>query len=387
MRILTVADFFYPDVVGGSAVMSYQIMRELTRRGHEISVLTRQSEKAMLTQSTPGIQIHRYPFSTQQICYPLNVFRAEKTIRALLAEKPYDLINAHHASSGLAAAAFSRSYPFVFFFHGPWHKEAMSNDGSLKVMRPKFLIRKNIDRCILKRCTAVVGLSDYMLQEASEIHALTRRKFHKIPSGVDVDRFKPANRREDIRKKLSLPVDQVILLTVRRLAPRMGLENLIRAMAIVETMRNDVMLVIGGRGELQDQLNRLIVELGVKRTLLVGYIDDHDLSGYYQASDLFIMPSVALEGFGLSTLEALACGIPVLGTPTGGTPEILKEVLPDFILPGIEPQDIADGILRQIPHLQDVKLKTRVRRFAERFSWERITDSVETLFQELAFRK
>ena len=143
-------------------------------------------------------------------------------------------------------------------------------------------------------------------------------------------------------------------------------------------------VVIGGGGELQADLQQLIVALDLSNVTMTGFIHGDAIHNYYQASDLFVMPSLTLEGFGLSTLEAMACGVPVLGTPTGATPEILQPVLPGFILRGIEPEDIAAGILGRMGDLQDDELRARVREHAQGFSWDGITDSVEGIFKELA---
>jgi glycosyltransferase involved in cell wall biosynthesis len=239
---------------------------------------------------------------------------------------------------------------------------------------------------VLASCDRVVGLSDYMKTEAAAIFPGVAGKYHKIPGGVDLGRFCPAADRGQVRRRLGLPEKGPILLTVRRLAARMGLEELVRAMAWVEQMRPDATLLIGGSGELRGRLEQLVTELGLRKTRLLGYIPDQDLPAYYQASDLFIMPSLALEGFGLSTLEALACGVPVLGTPVGGTPEILAGVLPEFVLKDVGPDDLAAGILARLPRLPDAQLSLRARRYAEQFDWHRIANSVEELFAALSRR-
>ena len=94
-----------------------------------------------------------------------------------------------------------------------------------------------------------------------------------------------------------------------------------------------------------------------------------------------------MEGFGLSTIESLACGTPVLGTPTGGTPEILRQISPDYILPGTRPEDIAAGIIAQLPHLSKLELRDEMRAFAETHSWKKIADPVEELFVRLVESK
>jgi glycosyltransferase involved in cell wall biosynthesis len=390
MHILTVADFFYPGVTGGASIVVYEVMRRLVQRGHTVTALIRQ--QAGTPDCIEGMQVFSYAPPERELFYPLAVKRCVASLHQLLKDRPFDLINMHHAFSGLAVELVRRRPPSAFFFHGPWYREALANAGMLgwkeegRLPLP-FRLRRGADRFILQRCDRVVGLSDYMRGEAEQIFSGTSGKFTKIPGGVDAKRFRLPEDRAKLRRQLGLPEDGRILLTVRRLSPRMGLENLVRAMAKVEQEREDTVLLIGGIGELRDPLEQLIAELGLKRTRLLGYIDDSDLASYYQVSDLFIMPSVALEGFGLSTLEALACGLPVLGTPIGGTPEILRQITPEFILPRVDPDAIASGILEHIAHLPDRALSLQVRSFAEGFDWEQIVDAVEELFLGLCRNK
>jgi glycosyltransferase involved in cell wall biosynthesis len=394
MRILTVADFFYPGVTGGASIVIYEVMRRLVERGHQVTALIRQQPGT--PSCVAGMEVHSYVPAPSEALYPLSVVRCRSAVRRLLAAQQVDIVNAHHAFSGLAAALAlwgRQRIPSVFFFHGPWHKEALAKDGLLgsdhgqqNRLPLRYRLRRAADRAVLASCDRVVGLSDYMKTEAAAIFPGVAGKYHKIPGGVDLGRFCPAADRGQVRRRLGLPEKGPILLTVRRLAARMGLEELVRAMAWVEQMRPDATLLIGGSGELRGRLEQLVTELGLRKTRLLGYIPDQDLPAYYQASDLFIMPSLALEGFGLSTLEALACGVPVLGTPVGGTPEILAGVLPEFVLKDVGPDDLAAGILARLPRLPDAQLSLRARRYAEQFDWHRIANSVEELFAALSRR-
>lgn len=395
MRILAVADFFYPDTVGGSAIMAYEILREMVVRGHEVTVVTRLQSGLDPKDTIAGMEVYRYSMPQRQSMYPLGVIRAERLIKDLLSKRKYDVINMHHAAAGLAAERVRgnrHKLPSVFVFQGPWYKEAMAKDGHLdeeklgsQDVRPyRYRLRRWADRYILEHCTAFVTLSDHMRHEALKIVPAAKLKHQKIQGGVDTERFKPAADRMVVRRELSLPEDKIILLSVRRLATRMGLENLVQAMVTIERERDDIILLIGGRGEIEEKLRRQIRELGLQRTKLVGYIAyDKELPKYYQASDLFVMPSITLEGFGLSTAESLACGTPVAGTPTGGTPEILREVLPEFILSGTTADDIATGILKLVDQSRSDDIRAKARKYAETHSWQRITGEFETLFNEV----
>ncbi|MDF1593530.1 MAG: glycosyltransferase [Desulfobacterales bacterium] len=145
-------------------------------------------------------------------------------------------------------------------------------------------------------------------------------------------RFKPTDDTEKIRQALKLPDSKIILFTVRNLVARMGLENLIKAVQLVVRNAADIYLVIGGAGPLRDQLARMAEQLGVNDCIrFEGFIPEESLPNYYQMADMFILPTKELEGFGLVTLEAMASGVPVLGTPVGGTKEIISRFDSSFM--------------------------------------------------------
>jgi glycosyltransferase involved in cell wall biosynthesis len=182
---------------------------------------------------------------------------------------------------------------------------------------------------------------------------------------------------------LGLPPERTLLLTVRRLYARMGLENLVRAMAAAAREQPDALLLIGGRGPLQTRLQELIDEHALAEHVhLLGYIADERLPLYYQAADCFVLPSVELEGFGLATLEALACGTPVLGTAVGGTVEVLGNLDRRLLLKSPAAEDIAAGILG---HLAAPPVtREQCRRYAEEhYSWSRMVVQLERLFSDV----
>jgi glycosyltransferase involved in cell wall biosynthesis len=168
----------------------------------------------------------------------------------------------------------------------------------------------------------------------------------------------------------------------------MGLENLITAIREVVKVTPDIYLVLGGDGPLKDDLADLTRQLGVEDFIrFVGFIPEGELPAYYRMADVFVLPTLELEGFGLVTLEALASGVPALGTPVGGTVEILKVLNPRLLFKDKSPESIARLILetyrefREDPASQG-KLSIQCRRFVEQnYSWEKNLDKLENLFR------
>jgi len=167
----------------------------------------------------------------------------------------------------------------------------------------------------------------------------------------------------------------------------MGLENLICAMKEIVPAAKGIVLVIGGEGELKPKLSQLISDLKLGgAVILKGFIPEAELPSYYQAADYFILPTRCLEGFGLVTVEAMACGTPVIGTPVGGTKEILMKFDPTFLFEDTKAASMTKLILEKIRYYIEYpddyqELSRRCRAFVEKnYSWEANVNSVEALF-------
>jgi glycosyltransferase involved in cell wall biosynthesis len=163
----------------------------------------------------------------------------------------------------------------------------------------------------------------------------------------------------------------------------MGVENLLLAIPDVLSAFPNTLVVVAGRGRLEGELKELAAARGISDNVsFVGYVDDDDLVRYYQAADLFVLPSLAFEGFGMVTLEALACGTPAVGTPIGATPEILERLAPQLLLAGTEPHAIRRGVVAMLEWLSDdsaaARLRDQCRSYVEaNYGWDLAVDSLE----------
>jgi glycosyltransferase involved in cell wall biosynthesis len=228
-------------------------------------------------------------------------------------------------------------------------------------------------------------LSEFSRSQLRDIHAVSRDLVTVIPGGVDTSKFFPAGDRLALRAELALPPGP-LLLTVRNLEPRMGLDTLIAAMRIVSSVRPECRLFIGGSGSLKARLAAQVHDLRLEQTVrFVGFIPEGRLADYYAAADLFVLPTRYLEGFGLVTVEALACGTPVLGTPVGGTEEILRHFDSRFLFAGTDAEAMATRILERLPEVVgNEPLRESCRRFAlENHSWDALIHQIEVVMRGL----
>jgi glycosyltransferase involved in cell wall biosynthesis len=156
------------------------------------------------------------------------------------------------------------------------------------------------------------------------------------------DRINQGIAKADARRELGWPAEARIFFTVRALGPRYGLDVALRAIAPL-LAEHDGYFFLGGDGPWRERLKTLGKSLdpggpGGPRIRFLGRISDRELELAYAAADLFVLPTLALECFGLITLEAFAFGCPVLATDAGAIPESMRPILPDLIVPAGDEQ-------------------------------------------------
>src|SRR5437870_1046205 len=247
-----------------------------------------------------------------------------------------------------------------------------------------------LERACLRRASRIQVLSDYSAEQLWQLYRIAADRLVKIPGGADLTTFRPAEDRAAVRARLGLPKEAPLLLTVRNLELRMGLDTLLRAMPQVVARRVDAQLLIAGAGSLRADLESLAAALGVgAHVRFLGFVPEGDLPRYYQAADCFVLPTRELEGFGLVTVEALACGTPVLGTPIGATPELLDPLDRSLLFADSGPTAIAEGICRFLERRErDPGAVRDLRRacvtHAERqYGWSRSVDALEDMLGTL----
>ncbi len=281
------------------------------------------------------------------------------------ASTPDTVIDAHFAMYAWwpVVAGRLRAQPLVVHFHGPWAAESEASGDARSVVAN---VKRRLERGVYRRAARVVVLSEAFKDLVVANYGVERDRVIVIPPGVDLDHFTPG--RAAARRRLSLPDDGQIVFTVRRLVARMGLDVLLDAWASMDH-RPGRTLLIAGEGPERAALEARIDDLGVSGSVrLVGRISEQDLADHYRAADLSVVPTVALEGFGLVALESLACGTPPVVTDVGGLPDVVRRLDETLIVAPRDPAALAARLATALAGV--VPTTEECRAYAETFSWK-----------------
>lgn len=400
MKAVMLAEVSAVSVIGGAERVLREQAAGLLRRGHEVSIVTRMPlDDLRPVVRCDGVVEHRFPVSRRsaQAFILSSIRQSIRTFDQGCQGDPADAVVVHQALAGLGPLLYRRRrarrwiYMCLSLAHEEYVSRARATGTLFDRLRRAVQARARLwtERFVIRRCDRVVVLSEFMRQRVLTVHGVPADRVRLIPGAADLERFRPPDDRRAVRQALKLPPDRVLLFTVRNLVPRMGLEHFIEAMADLGDEGRTCLVLIGGDGPLRPALDRLIRERGLAdRVVLSGFIPEEELPKYYQAADLVLMPTAELEGFGLVTVEALACGTPVLGTPVGAIPEVLARLDPGLIAGGTDRQSLASAIRRVLRRFRDqpgeaARLAAKGRALVEQeYNWDRHVQRLEAVLQE-----
>ena len=311
---------------------------------------------------------------------PVRWLRARNAARKILEGGDVDLVASHFALYTFPALGAVTDCPLVVHFHGPWALESAVEQDAGWYVRLKL----GVENAVYERARRFIVLSDAFASVLRERYGVPAEQIRVVPGGADVTRFGIEEPRAVARERLGWPSDRFVVLAVRRLAHRMGLENLIDAMAAVRRVAPEVMLYVAGKGPLAGALEARISERGLEdHVRLLGFVPDEDLPAAYRAADLTIVPTQSFEGFGLITVESLASGTPVLVTPVGGLPEVVRGLSPELVLAGSDAPALAEGLIAAVNGERKLPDEQACRDYTlEHFTWETVARRTAEVYRE-----
>ena len=363
MRILIAAIGHHTATPSGSSRVAWDEAQAFAEGGHEVWVLAPANSPGPFHETVRGVHLLRF-WPREHSSWSLGRVRAHSdAAQDVLHEylPTVDLIHGHVPLTTAAAIEFyGPNVPLAYTLHSPsrmemavqWRNVSLGK----RLMAPAALALINrLEKKCLSRASVITALSKYTVRAAEQCHGRAiAERIQVMPGWVDSNRFVPLHDLIQARRALGWSPDLPVFFTLRRLVPRMGLDQLLHAAAEVRRGGDRFQLVIGGAGPLANMLAELTRKLQLESTVqFMGRIADEMLPLAYGACDAFVLPTAELECFGLIALEALSAGRPVLATPVGAIPEVLEPIEPRWLAKSAGAHDIAalirDFLRNQLP--------------------------------------
>lgn len=384
MRFIFLTLGYHPDQIGGAFRYVAETAERLANRGHEVHAIYPAAPNGE-TGDAPLNGVKRHRFANSNGNFAANWRTENRSAKAVLAEleetpTPTLVVNCHAFFGPTQRAARGAT---AFLFTGPWAEEYLfSKQTATKGLarrcfeRTVATVMRRVERSALRRAGRLLTISDYYIAALRDWHPGPLPPIRMVSGGSDFARFQPDLARQEFRVERGVRADDFLFLTVRRLDARMGLLMLLEAFARISPEFPLARLWLAGRGPQEVVLRAASERRGLTgRVELLGFVPEAELPRIYGAADCTLMPSLDLEGFGLATVESLACGTPVLGSRAGATPELLAPLDPLLLFEPGSTEALTQHLRKVLSKQQALPAREQCAAYARsQFSWDRPAD-------------
>lgn len=384
MDILQVIPYFVPAWnYGGPVLVAYHLSKELVKKGHGVTVYTTDALKAKNRmregeEVIDGIKVRRFKNLSNTIAYDHNIFFSPGLLLEVKKRlKSFDIIHMHEYRTiqNIIVHRYAMKYgiPYVLQAHG-----------SVPRVMAKKRLKQLYDNLwgykLLRDALRVIALTETEAEQYKSM-GISEDKIEIIPNGVDLSELDNLPERGEFRRKYGLGSEQKIILYLGRIHKIKGLDLLVKAFADLPKPLNDIKLVIvGPDGGYLSSLKKLIADLGINdKVLFTGPLYGLEKLKAYVDADVYVLPSF-YEIFGITVLEALACGTPVIVTNRCGIADAINGQA-GLVVP-YDKEQLQHALLHLLGDDQmrqefSEKGKSLVR---EKLNWEKIAEQVEHIY-------
>jgi glycosyltransferase involved in cell wall biosynthesis len=385
---------------GGQNVYVDEVSRNLAQRGYTVGVFTRRDAPGLreVVVWAPGVRLINVParpaaYIPKDELWPLMPAFHDGIRRFAREHGTYDLLHGNFWMSGWVASELQAEFdlPFVQIFHATGltkrrHQGAADTSPADRIA---------VERAVVRAADRVIAQCPCERDELVDDYGADPARVAVIPSAVNTDTFRPMPRAA-ARLKLGIGGDELVVVYVGRMLPRKDVRNVVRALALLRADRPVTLLLTGGETREPDpaatpeigELQRLAAELGVgEHVRFVGKRQPDELRDYYAAGDVAVT-TPWYEPFGLTPLEGMACGVPVIGPDVGGISFTISHGETGYLVP---PHDPAALALRLRALLSDAELRARMGRAARarverEFTWPIVAARTAALYEDVLAR-
>ena len=394
MRIALVSDHASPLTppgsidAGGQNVYVAEVGRHLRALGHEVDVFTRRDDPSLPSElTTPdGVRVLHVdagpvrPIAKEQLLPWMDAFAAavERTARI----RRYDVVHANFWMSTIAGMRVQRTLgtPFVVTFHA-LGKIRRREQG---VADASPAAREAIETVAVRTADRVIAECPQDEYDLRMLYGAEPSRISMVPAGFEPRELSPLSKYA-ARARIGVRLRGPLILHVGRFVPRKGIDDAIRGASVVlAEMRDARMLVVGGHpGDPASvaeraRLERIARELEVSRQVrFTGSVARERLRDHYAAADVFVT-TPWYEPFGITPVESMACGTPVVGSSVGGIGFTVRDGVTGFLVPPRSPEAIAERLTEALSDRRRLGQMGRraARHVRPAFTWRRVTEQL-----------
>jgi glycosyltransferase involved in cell wall biosynthesis len=382
---------------GGQNVYVRHVGEALSQQGWQVDMFTRRvsPEQPAIVQHTPHCRTIRLTAGPQEFIPRDELFDfVPEFIQGFLAfqeqlETPYLLIHSNYWLSSWVGMQLSKKLglPQVHTYHSLGAVKYKATPTVPLIAKTRL----DVEKTCLETVSRVVATSP---QERDHMRSLvsTRGNIDIIPCGTRINHFGTVTQ-EEARHTLGITPEEKVILYVGRFDPRKGIETLVRAVHQCRTRETEkVRLIIGGGsrpghsdGKERDRIEGIVTDLGIANiTQFAGRLSQDDLPVYYAAADVCVVPS-HYEPFGLVTIEAMACGTPVVGSDVGGLQFTVVPEETGLLAPPKDEAAFAAALDRILlnPEWRNQLGQAARKRVETKFSWDGVATQLSQLYETL----
>ncbi|WP_414481461.1 glycosyltransferase family 4 protein [Caldicoprobacter sp.] len=360
---------------GGMKQHYIALVKGLKAAGFDVLAACSFDKAIMKELQDEGIEV--YPFHLPgEVQPPLDAIKAVKIAR-IITEHGVDVLHCHGFKAGVVgrAGAILAGCPKVYTVH---NFVLSSSHGFKSTMLSK------LEKVLAKRTEGIIAVSRALKLELEQKCRIPSDKINVIYNGISLP---PEGGGGNVRKRLGIGPDAVVVGSVARLIPSKGIQHLLDAIPLIRGCCKNVSFMIVGTGPYEEALKMRAKALGVEGDVLfTGYVAP--IWGYLDAMDIFVLPTLS-EGLGISVLEAMAMGKPVVASNVGGIPEIVQHGGNGYLVPPGDAAALACAVIHLInnAHLRKVFGQKGRQRIVTSFSVERMVQATAQLLEKCALGK
>jgi len=353
MNILMIS-IDYPPVPGGISAHAYELTKAMAKAGHKVAVVTRRRGNEPARSNTEGWEVFRVSLKYLALIYGLQL---RNFVRKLLPELQPDIIHIH----GMGPLEWYNidHIPLAYTNHTSGYLKRIKKGGWRRMT-------------MLKRHFGKVDLFLAPSRELLHVPFNLRAPKVFIANGVDAAKFlRDDDKRRTIRRSLGIGEEDVVAVVTRRLVDKNGVLYLARATEYLNVTNPDIRFIVIGDGPERTAVEKEFTRHCGSRAIFLGNKTHDEIVGYYSATDFSILPSL-MEATSISGLEAMAAGLPLVGTEVGGIPELIRDGVNGYLCRPADPHDLADKIHTLLRHDLRAMGEKSKEMVDEQFDWRQI---------------